>query len=52
MATRVPSAEIATEVPVPHSDARTMMQAVSDSLAARVRAHPEQYFWIHRRWKP
>jgi len=44
--------EIATEVPVPHSDARTMMQAVSDSLAARVRAHPEQYFWIHRRWKP
>lgn len=40
-----------TEAPVPHSDARTMMQAVTDSLAARVRAAPEQYFWIHRRWK-
>lgn len=44
--------ELATEDPVPHSDARTMMQQVTDSLAARVRAHPEQYFWIHRRWKP
>jgi KDO2-lipid IV(A) lauroyltransferase len=44
--------EIATEAPVPHTDARTMMQAVSDSLGARVRANPEQYFWIHRRWKP
>lgn len=43
--------EFATEAPVPHSDARTMMQAVTDSLEVRVRAHPEQYFWIHRRWK-
>jgi KDO2-lipid IV(A) lauroyltransferase len=29
-----------------------MTQALNDSLAARVRAHPEQWFWIHRRWKP
>lgn len=43
--------ELATEAPIPHSDPRAMMQALSDSLAARVRAHPEQYFWIHRRWK-
>jgi KDO2-lipid IV(A) lauroyltransferase len=46
------SFEIATEAPIPHTDARTMMQAVTDSLGDQVRAHPEQYFWIHRRWKP
>jgi Kdo2-lipid IVA lauroyltransferase/acyltransferase len=45
------SFELATEAPIAHADARTMMQAASDSLAARVRATPEQYFWIHRRWK-
>jgi KDO2-lipid IV(A) lauroyltransferase len=39
------------EAPIPHSDARSMMQAVNDSLAAQVRAHPGQYFWIHRRWR-
>jgi KDO2-lipid IV(A) lauroyltransferase len=27
-----------------------MTQAAADSLAARVRMHPEQYFWLHRRW--
>jgi KDO2-lipid IV(A) lauroyltransferase len=46
------SFEFAIEAPIPASDPRTMMQAATDSLAARVRAHPEQYFWIHRRWKP
>jgi len=29
-----------------------MTQAMNDSLAARVRAAPEQWFWIHNRWKP
>jgi len=28
-----------------------MTQALNDSLEAVVRAHPEQWFWIHRRWK-
>ena len=45
------SFEFAAEDPIPPSDPRRMMQAASDSLAARVRAHPEQYFWIHRRWR-
>jgi KDO2-lipid IV(A) lauroyltransferase len=45
------SFEFAAEAPIPHSDARTMMQAATDSLAARVRSDPGQYFWIHRRWK-
>jgi KDO2-lipid IV(A) lauroyltransferase len=39
------------EAPIPHTDARQMTQALNDSLAAQVRAHPEQWFWIHRRWK-
>ncbi|WP_299352901.1 lysophospholipid acyltransferase family protein [uncultured Shimia sp.] len=36
---------------IPHSDPTTMTQAVNDGLANLVRAHPEQWFWIHRRWK-
>jgi KDO2-lipid IV(A) lauroyltransferase len=38
--------------PIPHSDARTMTQAVNDDLEAIVRRHMGQWFWIHRRWKP
>ena len=39
------------EAPVPHSDAVTMTQALNDSLTARVEADPEQWFWVHRRWR-
>ncbi|MGB3243402.1 MAG: lysophospholipid acyltransferase family protein [Sulfitobacter sp.] len=39
------------EAPVPPSDAQTMTQALNDSLAARVQAHPDQWFWVHRRWR-
>ncbi|MEL7100814.1 MAG: lysophospholipid acyltransferase family protein [Pseudomonadota bacterium] len=54
-ATRQPdgvSFDCVLEAPVPHSDARAMTQALNDSLAARVHAHPEQWFWVHRRWRP
>ncbi|MBF9043187.1 lauroyl acyltransferase [Rhodobacterales bacterium HKCCE4037] len=44
--------EIRVEEPIPHSDPRTMTQALNDSLSAQVNAHPEQWFWVHRRWKP
>lgn len=44
--------EIVAEAPVPPSDAPTMTQALNDSLEARVRADPDQWLWIHRRWKP
>lgn len=44
--------DVVIEAPIPHSDASRMTQALNDSLAARVRAHPEQWLWIHRRWKP
>ena len=40
------------EAPVPHTDATTMTQALNDSLGARIIAHPEQWFWVHRRWRP
>ncbi|MBM1311833.1 lauroyl acyltransferase [Sulfitobacter mediterraneus] len=39
------------EAPVPHSDAQTMTQAINDSLAAQVAKRPEQWFWVHRRWR-
>jgi KDO2-lipid IV(A) lauroyltransferase len=40
------------EAPVPHSDPITMTQALSDSLAARIKNDPAQWFWVHRRWRP
>lgn len=43
---------IVVEKPIPHSDPVTMTQALNDSLEAHVREHMEQWFWIHRRWKP
>jgi KDO2-lipid IV(A) lauroyltransferase len=43
---------IEIQAPVPHSDPETMTQAVNDGLEALVRAHMDQWFWIHRRWKP
>lgn len=43
--------EVEVEAPVPPSEPRAMTQALNDSLAARVRAAPGQWFWLHRRWK-
>lgn len=40
------------EAPVPPSDPETMTQALNDSLSERVRENPEQWFWVHRRWRP
>ncbi len=42
--------DVVVEDPIPHSDAKTMMQAVNDSLEARVRANMGQWLWVHRRW--
>ncbi len=38
------------EAPIAPGTPESMTQAAADSLAARVRRHPEQYFWLHRRW--
>lgn len=39
------------EAPIPHSDPETMTQAMNDSLGARIRAHPDQWLWVARRWR-
>jgi hypothetical protein len=44
--------EMRIEAPIPHSDPETMTQALNDSLAPMIRAAPNQWFWMHRRWKP
>jgi KDO2-lipid IV(A) lauroyltransferase len=41
---------VVVEAPIPPSTSTEMMQRVNDSLAAQVRAHPGQYYWLHRRW--
>lgn len=38
------------EAPIPRTNAVEMTQAAADSLAARVRETPGQYYWLHRRW--
>ncbi len=44
--------EIVVEAPIPPSTPEVMTQALNDSLEAQVRQHLDQWFWIHRRWKP
>ncbi|WIY26873.1 lysophospholipid acyltransferase family protein [Parasedimentitalea psychrophila] len=39
------------EAPIPHSDAKTMTAAFNDSLSARIRAHPDQWYWLLNRWQ-
>lgn len=46
------SFEMVIEEPIPHTDPVEMTQALNDSLADQIDAHPGQWFWMHRRWKP
>ena len=39
------------EAPIAHTDPPTMTKALNASLEARVLKSPEQWFWIHDRWK-
>jgi KDO2-lipid IV(A) lauroyltransferase len=43
--------EIVLEAPLAPGTPEAMTQALNDSLEAQVRAHPEQWLWIHRRWR-
>lgn len=53
-ATRQPdglSFVIEVEEPIAPGSAEEMSQRFNDLLEAKVRAHMDQWFWIHRRWK-
>ncbi|NVK47792.1 MAG: lysophospholipid acyltransferase family protein [Rhodobacteraceae bacterium] len=43
---------VQVEAPIAHGAPEDMAQALNDSLEAITRQHMEQWFWIHRRWKP
>lgn len=43
---------ITVEEPIPHGTVEQMMQTYNDRVEAQARAHMDQWFWIHRRWKP
>ena len=43
---------IVVDPPIPHSDAVEMTQALNNNLERLIRQYPDQWFWIHRRWKP
>ena len=38
------------EPEIPHTDPVAMTQAMNDSLAARIRQDPTEWYWLHRRW--
>ena len=42
---------ILVEKPIPHSTAEEMMQRYNDVVERVAREHPDQWFWIHKRWK-
>ncbi len=44
------SFRIHLDPPVSASTPQAMTQALNDGLEAHVRAHMDQWFWIHRRW--
>jgi Kdo2-lipid IVA lauroyltransferase/acyltransferase len=45
------SFDLVVEAPIPKDTREAMTQALNDSLEAQVRAHMDQWFWIHKRWK-
>ncbi|MDX8349617.1 lysophospholipid acyltransferase family protein [Cognatiyoonia sp. IB215446] len=45
------SFKVVVEEPIPHGQPDVMMTAMTARLEARIADHPEQWFWVHRRWK-
>ncbi|MEL6509002.1 MAG: lysophospholipid acyltransferase family protein [Pseudomonadota bacterium] len=39
------------DAPLAHTNAEQMMLDATRALEARITRYPEQWFWIHRRWK-
>ncbi len=45
------SFDVEVEAPLPQGDPVETTRAYNDRVSARIEAHPEQWFWMHRRWK-
>lgn len=45
------SFELTIEAPIAPSTPNAMTQALNDSLERQVRAHPEQWLWVAKRWR-
>lgn len=43
--------KVCFEKPIEAGDPVAMTRSYNESLERRIREHPEQWFWIHRRWK-
>ena len=39
------------EDPIPNSNYRNMTAMITKSIETRVSNNPEQWYWLHRRWK-
>ena len=42
---------VEVDAPIEHADPVQMMTEITSSLERRIKETPEQWFWIHRRWK-
>lgn len=42
--------DVAVEAPIELSTPEQMMAEITARLEARIKANPEQWFWVHRRW--
>lgn len=42
--------EVQIDAPIPHSTPEQMTLEMTQRLEERIKDHPEQWFWIHRRW--
>ena len=45
------SFQIVVDAPIPADTPEAMTQGLNDSLEAIIRRHPEQWLWVHRRWR-
>ncbi len=43
--------DVEFEAPIAPSDPTTMTRTFNDKLSARILAHPDQWYWLLRRWK-
>ena len=43
--------KIELDAPIAHTNPLQMMTDMTGSLETRIKENPEQWFWVHRRWK-